>query len=92
MLDYYKGELIRILRGGRRKMECAPIRRGFVLGRSIPSKRDCQSAMVQDIRALFNEAEILEIDLSGICKKPEPLPDVNELIEAVSESSTGGEE
>ena len=80
MLDYYKGELIRILRGGRRKMECAPIRRGFVLGRSIPSKRDCQSAMVQDIRALFNEAELLHVDLSEFMDKPAEMPEINPLL------------
>ena len=80
MLDYYKGELIRILRGGRRKMECAPIRRDFVLGRSIPSKRDCQSAMVQDIRALFNEAELLHVDLSEFMDKPAEMPEINPLL------------
>lgn len=80
MLEYYKSELIRLLRTGRKKMECAPIRRGYVLGRSIPSKRDCQSAMVQDIRGLFNEAELLNVDLSDFMEKPAEVPEANPLL------------
>ncbi len=80
MLEYYKKELIRLLRTGRAKMEAAPIRRGYVLGRQIPSKRDCQAAMVQDIRALFNEAELLKVDLSKFMDKPEEVPEANPLL------------
>ena len=80
MLEYYKGELLRILRGGRKKMECAPIKRGYVLGRRIPSKRDCQSAMIQDIRNLFNEAELLQVDLSQFMEKPAEMPEINPLL------------
>ena len=80
MLEYYKGELLRILRGGRKKMECAPIKRGYVLGRSIPSKRDCQAAMIQDIRNLFNEAELLHVDLSEFMDKPDEMPEINPLL------------
>jgi len=80
MLKYYKGELLRILRSGRKKMECAPIKRGYVLGRSIPSKRDCQAAMIQDIRNLFNEAELLQVDLSQFMEKPAEMPEINPLL------------
>tara|TARA_Y100000034_G_scaffold65068_1_gene78731 strand:- start:443 stop:733 length:291 start_codon:yes stop_codon:yes gene_type:complete len=89
---YYLGELIRILRDGRAKMSAAPPRRGYLYGRTIPSKRDCQSAMVMDIRALFNEAEMLKVDLTEIMDKPEPLPDVNELIQAVQDAAEGEKE
>ena len=80
LLEYYENELLRILRAGRAKMEAAPIRRGYVLGRQIPSKRDCQAAMVQDIRALFNEAEILKVDLTHFMDKPDKVAEANPLL------------
>lgn len=84
---YYVAELIRILRDGREKMASAPIKRVYIYGRTIPSKYDCRSAMVTDIRDLFNEAEMLQVDLSNLMDKPEPLPDVNELIQAVQDAA-----
>tara|TARA_B100000315_G_scaffold238948_1_gene257234 strand:+ start:785 stop:904 length:120 start_codon:yes stop_codon:yes gene_type:complete len=36
--------------------------------------------MIQDIRNLFNEAELLQVDLSQFMEKPAEIPEINPLL------------
>tara|TARA_R100000750_G_C2277416_1_gene69885 strand:+ start:294 stop:413 length:120 start_codon:yes stop_codon:yes gene_type:complete len=36
--------------------------------------------MIQDIRNLFNEAELLQVDLSQFMEKPDEMPAINPLL------------